>query len=211
MFICPYCHTTLEPPLKVSCPHCGRIMRTPRVSKRKEVGRRLAAKRRIQLDAERQRKALGTGPALSPARRKIFQSGGALFILFVLGLALTSKTRNIKESVPGRGMLELRAEKALRVLRVGLEHFHDDTGRYPTEREGLLALITNPDIPNWQGPYVTLIKHDFWKTPYRYMTNDTLPTLRSAGPDRVFETADDLTPADWELLYQTTERIRRSP
>lgn len=34
-----------------------------------------------------------------------------------------------------------------------LRVFHIDCGRFPTEAEGLAALLSDPGIPGWQGPY----------------------------------------------------------
>jgi hypothetical protein len=47
------------------------------------------------------------------------------------------------------------------MLRTALDLFQFDVGRYPTEKEGLKALIQNPSgIPKWQGPYVDKISND---------------------------------------------------
>jgi general secretion pathway protein G len=40
-------------------------------------------------------------------------------------------------------------------ILIGLEQFKLDTGRYPTEREGLEVLFINPGTPGWVGPYLT--------------------------------------------------------
>src|SRR3979409_1690873 len=40
-------------------------------------------------------------------------------------------------------------------LETSLDLFRLDVGRYPSEREGLLALVEKPDgIATWNGPYV---------------------------------------------------------
>ena len=53
----------------------------------------------------------------------------------------------------------------------GLELFRVDVGRYPTQQEGLTALV-NPTstAPNWNGPYLkkeSALK-DPWGNPYLY-------------------------------------------
>ncbi len=51
-----------------------------------------------------------------------------------------------------------------------LESFRIDMGRYPTESEGLKALVTSPGgDPRWRGPYLKDdIPNDPWGTPYAY-------------------------------------------
>ena len=51
-----------------------------------------------------------------------------------------------------------------------LESFRIDMGRYPTESEGLKALVTAPGgDARWRGPYMKDdIPNDPWGTPYVY-------------------------------------------
>jgi type II secretion system protein G len=80
----------------------------------------------------------------------------------------------------------------LRVLRIAVEDFHRDVGRYPTTEEGLIALIHNPGLKRaWKGPYVTVMKPDPWKEPYQYAWDGQTLTLFSCGPDHLPRTADD--------------------
>jgi general secretion pathway protein G len=56
-------------------------------------------------------------------------------------------------------------------LSAALDLFHVDMARYPTEQEGLQALLTQPDnAPNWHGPYLKKMKGltDPWGIPYHY-------------------------------------------
>jgi type II secretory pathway pseudopilin PulG len=46
------------------------------------------------------------------------------------------------------------AEVNTKSLRTALEAFKADVGRYPTESEGLHALINPPGLARWQGPYL---------------------------------------------------------
>ena len=60
------------------------------------------------------------------------------------------------------------------MLSDGLNEFKKDTGRYPTTEEGLNALITNPGIGGWRGPYRPFLKDayhlkDPWGQPYHYL------------------------------------------
>lgn len=51
-----------------------------------------------------------------------------------------------------------------------LEAFRIDMGRYPSNGEGLQALVVSPaNEPRWRGPYLKdSIPPDPWGSPYRY-------------------------------------------
>ena len=54
----------------------------------------------------------------------------------------------------------------------GLEEFRVDTGRYPTQSEGLTALVAAPaTAPGWNGPYLqkSAALLDPWGHPYHYL------------------------------------------
>ena len=57
-------------------------------------------------------------------------------------------------------------DAALKLLRL-------DAGRYPTNEEGLKALVTQPQqMPNWRGPYLpnATALNDPWGNAYRYQS-----------------------------------------
>lgn len=82
--------------------------------------------------------------------------------------------------------------------------FEQDTGRYPTTEEGLLALVQNPQVTNWRGPYLksATVPLDPWGNSYRYTypsqltSSETLYDIVSAGPDGVYGNEDDVTNHD---------------
>ena len=86
-------------------------------------------------------------------------------------------------------------------LKEALHTFQIDNGRYPTTDEGLNALVTcPPGFSNyWHGPYIESVPLDEWGTPFKYECVSSEPyQLRSAGPDRIFDTEDDITEApEW--------------
>jgi general secretion pathway protein G len=73
-------------------------------------------------------------------------------------------------------------------LAASLELFRVDVGRYPTEREGLRALIERPyGAQGWRGPYVRTpgVPHDAWGRDFLYRNPDGGPRfdLLSFGSD----------------------------
>lgn len=66
----------------------------------------------------------------------------------------------------------------IETLSNAVDTFHIDTGRYPTQQEGLTALLENPPatpIPNWNGPYLrkNKIPTDEWGKPFFYANPST--------------------------------------
>ncbi|WP_417452078.1 type II secretion system major pseudopilin GspG [Kordiimonas sp.] len=75
-------------------------------------------------------------------------------------------------------------------LITDLEFFRVDVGRYPTEAEGLNALIsTGEGIAGWSGPYISNNAQitDPWGNPYGYSVSDSgdTVTITSLGADAV--------------------------
>lgn len=65
------------------------------------------------------------------------------------------------------------AEIQMRQLEGALQLLYIDTGRYPTEGEGLSALVTEPGaMTGWRGPYLTdqAGLTDPWGRPYVYQS-----------------------------------------
>ena len=66
------------------------------------------------------------------------------------------------------------AKTQIEMLLAGLDTFRLDVGRYPTYGGdgGLEALVIDPGIENWDGPYINKSKLplDPWGRPYGYRT-----------------------------------------
>ena len=85
-------------------------------------------------------------------------------------------------------------------IQIALNFYIDDCGGPPTAAQGLAALIRNPGVTGWSGPYIgvsapaagRLAFTDPWGTPYRYVVLGGLPIVSSAGPDGAFGTPEDL-------------------
>ena len=96
----------------------------------------------------------------------------------------------------GRPEAQVNATRAtVAALSVAIDLFEVDCGRYPTEAEGLSALVQNPGVDGWQGPYVRgeNVFVDPWGTALKLTTHPGKSyRVFSAGPDRVFGSADDI-------------------
>jgi len=66
-----------------------------------------------------------------------------------------------------------RAQDYTKVLNSAIDVFCLNTGRYPSEEEGLTALLTRPEnAEGWGGPYFKdwkTIPEDPWGNAYRYV------------------------------------------
>lgn len=91
-----------------------------------------------------------------------------IVVLVILGLLATVVGPRVMERL-GQGKAEI-AKLQIDQLNGALGLFRFDVGRYPTTAEGLQALIQNPGIPNWSGPYLdkNSIPKDPWGRDYQY-------------------------------------------
>ena len=62
------------------------------------------------------------------------------------------------------------AHAQIELLSAGLDQFRLDVGAYPTTAQGLEALLRNPGVSHWNGPYLKkpVIPRDPWGNPYYY-------------------------------------------
>ncbi len=75
-----------------------------------------------------------------------------------------------------------------------VEDYLRDCSDYPQPDPDLSILVVNPGIDCWSGPYIDPDEmKDPWGTRIRCDVSPTRILVRSAGPDRIFDTADDLT------------------
>lgn len=74
----------------------------------------------------------------------------------------------------------------LATLNDGLVAFYEDTGRFPSEGEGLAALVVDPGVVGWQGPYLGGAHGE----PVSAITRDQF------GRDYVYDLDPRTTPAD---------------
>ncbi len=128
------------------------------------------------------------------------KSGFTLIEMLLVVVIISVLTGMIVTRLSGRS----REAKITRVksdlkgsLSLALDLFEYDCGRYPSSDEGLKALVTNPGISGWKGPYVKgALSRDPWGNHYRYSLNPEDPqrySLGSNGPDEQTGTDDDIT------------------
>ena len=65
------------------------------------------------------------------------------------------------------------AKTQIEMLMAAMAAFRLDVGRYPTQQEGLTALVTNPEsepeLDKWNGPYLKkALPNDPWGKPFHY-------------------------------------------
>lgn len=64
---------------------------------------------------------------------------------------------------------EVAARVQIEALHEALGRYHNDVGAYPPVAAGLEALVYNPGVPNWRGPYLEkAVPLDPWGKPSLY-------------------------------------------
>jgi type II secretion system protein G len=75
------------------------------------------------------------------------------------------------------------AQFSLERFRKALERYTSDCGGYPNPVVGIKALVVDPGIKGWNGPYTKQPLTDPWQRPYIYEISNALPVVRSLGAD----------------------------
>ncbi len=185
-FRCPYCKHVFEPGPGAVCPACGKMMTIPDHLRPARYASRKKVREQFRRQQERER--------VVPAKDFMFTRKpvvllGLTVLLMVVGLMLIGRVKYVYPvETP-----QLIAGKDLKVLRIALERFRRDCGRYPSKEEGLDALVLYPGVPGWCGNYVNMIKPDPWARKYCYDITNGVITLFSLGPDAA-QGADDIIP-----------------
>ena len=62
------------------------------------------------------------------------------------------------------------AKAQIELFGAALDQYRLDVGSYPSTSVGLDALVRNPNVPNWAGPYLKKpeVPSDPWGKPYQY-------------------------------------------
>ncbi len=127
-------------------------------------------------------------------RSKLFRAGLSIAGAVVVAASLLWWHEAVA-SIPAK----TAALKQVTMVRGALDRFKEDCGRFPSQEESLTALVENPRIQGWHGPYAKsrdLI--DPWgrsllfqPSQYQYQGNDTVDVW-SVGPDGQNGTDDDI-------------------
>ena len=127
----------------------------------------------------------GISPASSDVRVTMPRPRTAIraaSLFAALALFHASPSAHARSTVCGSQLSNLRSlDSALLVYAL-------DHGGLPTTEQGLKVLYDAGIVDPLRKPV------DYWGTPYRYRRSGAAYDLRSAGPDKTFNTEDDLTP-----------------
>jgi general secretion pathway protein G len=100
------------------------------------------------------------------------QAGFTLIELLVVIVILGLIAGLVGPRLFGRvGQSKLATAKAqIELFGAALDQFRLDVGAYPGGGAGLQALVQNPNVPNWSGPYLkkNALPVDPWGKPYQY-------------------------------------------
>lgn len=92
-----------------------------------------------------------------------------LVVLAILSLLVMVATPQVLKYLGKAKSDTARIE--MKSMSTALDLFLLDVGRYPTQQEGLPALVANPGgLQSWHGPYLkaTVVPNDPWGRPYQY-------------------------------------------
>ena len=135
------------------------------------------------------------------ARRDGRRETGLAIPIVTMLIAVTAFAVVAIEVIAATWVVRLRAAQAhiwsaqvcLARFNVALEAYVADCWQPPTKAQGLKALLADPGVPGWKGPYLDALAPDPWGTPFHYDTDaGGNPIVTSAGPDLEFGTPDDL-------------------
>ena len=122
------------------------------------------------------------------------QRGGFALMSVLVTIAVIAILAGVLGPLAFRQMMKARENETLLemdTLQDGLLAFFADTGRFPTDGEGLAALAVDPGVTGWQGPYLV---------GDRYVPADEI-TTDAFGQDYIFD-LDPVTdpPGDTNLI-----------
>jgi len=95
--------------------------------------------------------------AIHRRRPRSVDRAGFTLIEIIVAVAIVAVLAGAITPMVFRELMQARedaTEAELSAIAGGLVDFYADTGRLPSETEGLAALVVDPGVTGWQGPYV---------------------------------------------------------
>lgn len=131
-------------------------------------------------------------------RRRAFTLLEVLMVIVILGVLAALVAPRIMGS--GEDAKKKATALQLKTLEEQLERFKIECGRYPTESEGLNALLVKPDAEDiaekWTGKYIKEAPNDAWGKAINYRVpgqyNADAVDLWSSGPNGTEGDDDDI-------------------
>lgn len=124
--------------------------------------------------------------------------GAVLVLATVTAVLWWEFVMELPRQISVRRARQAAVRTELRAASIALDAFEVDTGRFPTDAEGIDVLWQPPaKVSNWNGPYLRrAIANDPWGRPYLYARAvvNGRPGFRvtSLGPDGKRGTPDDI-------------------
>lgn len=98
-------------------------------------------------------------------------------VVLILGAIITLVALNIKPDTLKNQTAGLKLRKDSNEIQMYLEQYADRYGKYPSEEQGIMALVEKPTVGDVPDNYRPVVKNrkavlDPWGTPYKLRTDD---------------------------------------
>jgi len=200
---CPYCKAIEDWCGGSKCPSCGKYALKPGFFVRKDFIRHERKPRTVIMPWLLSGTMWNYAAFMGKMPRWVIYLGGFCIVgAFLLAPHLSSESPEALAA----------AKYNLNVLGIALDLFKKDCGRYPTTAEGLSALVKDPQIKGWKGPYIEKLKNDPWKHQFMYSLVGENVFLYSTGLDGIDGSKDDVfntsvSPASANPLNEDDEAV----